>query len=290
MKPDNPAVTAADTHRFSRGKKPEERRDFLTGERPLATVIRFVKNGIQQEHPLAINMCTPGEDEKLAIGFLLTEGIISKAWQIKSFEHVNESANSLLGDETLYVNLKPGVYFNPDQFKRNFYASSSCGVCGKATTEKLEGPISFIPAKGKPRVKADTIVKLGEKMRPYQRIFSKTGGIHGTAVFDVDGNLIELMEDVGRHNAMDKIVGSFARRDDLPARDRIVSVSGRASFELVQKALVAGFPIMTAVGAPSDLAVRMASAYGMTLIGFLKEKNFNVYCQPERILNFEEAE
>jgi len=289
VKPDKSAITATNTHRFSRGEKPGEKTDFLTGERPLATVIRFEKNGVKHEHPLAINMCTPGEDEKLAVGFLLTEGIIQKPGQIKSFEHLNESANSLLGDKTLYVNLKPGVYFDPDQFKRNFYASSSCGVCGKATTEKLEGPITFIPAKGKPQVKADTIVKLGKTMRPYQRIFSKTGGIHGTGVFDVKGNLIELMEDVGRHNAMDKIVGSLAEKGELPARDKIVSVSGRASFELVQKALVAGFPIMTAVGAPSDLAVRMASAYGMTLIGFLKEKNFNVYCHPERILNFEQA-
>jgi FdhD protein len=274
------------TLRLQKGSSAQEIDDFLTAEQPLSTVIVYQQNGMPAQFPLSINMRTPGNDRQLITGFLLTEGIVSDIGEIDKFEDLPGSENPLLKDQTMLVHLKKGSHFDPEQFRRNFYATSSCGVCGKARIDQLEGNIQFIPARGKPQVSAELICELGEIMRPYQRIFARTGGIHATAIFDTSGNTVAVQEDVGRHNAMDKAVGLLAENGILPASDKIVSVSGRASFELVQKALIAGLPIMTAVGAPSDLAVDLAAAYGMTLIGFLKKDRFNVYCHPERILDF----
>ena len=266
------------------GKEARQFEDVLTGEEPLAIIIHYEKKGALVEFPLSITMRTPGADEALVSGFLLTEGIIDSPGQIASIESDGMSGNALLRDQTIRVTLKKGFAFDEDQFNRNFYASSSCGVCGKNSIDQLEKHILTVLPQGSPRVSVETVVQLNEKMRSNQQLFHQTGGIHGTAVFDSSGNLQFLEEDVGRHNAMDKVIGQLMRRDALPAMESIVSVSGRAGFELVQKALIAGFPIMTAVGAPSDLAADLADAYGMTLIGFLKGKQFNIYTHPQRIL------
>lgn len=255
----------------------------MTGEEPLAIVIRHAFNGGYQDHPLSITMRTKGSEKELVIGFLITEGIIPSIDCIERLELSETTGNNLLSDQSVIVELKSDFHFDPEQFKRNFFASSSCGVCGKASVDQLEGHIKYIPTQGKPVVSSDFILSLNGIMRRSQRVFNQTGGIHGTAVFDLKGQLAILEEDVGRHNAMDKVIGKLALNDQLPAREKIVSVSGRAGFELVQKALIAGFPIMTAVGAPSKLAVELADVYGMTLIGFLKNDTFNIYCHRERI-------
>ncbi|TVR81754.1 MAG: formate dehydrogenase accessory sulfurtransferase FdhD [Saprospirales bacterium] len=257
--------------------------DLLTDEEPLAIIIRHRSNEVFLDYPLSITMRTRGSEQELAIGFLITEGIVPSIDHIEQIEIGEASSNQLLNDQSVTIVLKTNFVFDPEQFRRNFFASSSCGVCGKASVDQLEGHIRYIPTHGKPLVTSDFILSLDEVMRKSQRVFNLTGGIHGTAAFDVNGDLQVLEEDVGRHNAMDKVIGKLALNHQLPAREKIVSVSGRAGFELVQKALIAGFPIMTAVGAPSRLAVELAEVYGMTLIGFLKKDKFNIYCHPERI-------
>lgn len=271
--------------KIRKGSAEERKTDQLTGEEPLGIVIQYWSKEDHQNviHPLSITMRTPGSDEELVLGFLLTEGVINSPEDLVRIRRLESPENKLLNDQTLVVELKNSVHFDRKQFSRNFYTTSSCGICGKNSINQIEGQITCILPQGKPRIPVSVILQLNERMKSQQKLFAKTGGIHAAAVFDTKGKLLFLREDVGRHNAMDKVIGTLINEDQLPALERIVSVSGRASFELVQKALMAGFPILTAVGAPSDLAVRLADAYGMTLIGFLKNEGFNLYSHPERI-------
>ncbi|TVQ49449.1 MAG: formate dehydrogenase accessory sulfurtransferase FdhD [Saprospirales bacterium] len=265
---------------------PEEHEDYLTREEPLAITISYYDSANRlHTFPLSITMRTPGNDEELCKGFLLSEGIIDSNDQIKNMTFKRSSENPLLRDQSIQVTLQDNCFFQPDQFRRNFYSSSSCGVCGKNSIEQLERQIKTILPKAKPIIDREKIFSINQIMKKGQTTFHKTGGIHGTAVFNEQLELECIMEDVGRHNAMDKVIGNLMKSNDLPAKNKIVSVSGRAGFELVQKALVAGFGIMTAVGAPSDLAVDLAHTYGMTLIGFLKNDQFNVYSHPQRIVD-----
>lgn len=266
------------------GREPVQLEDSLTGEEPLAIVLRYFKNNRLVDFPLAITMRTPGSDEALVMGFLLTEGIVDSMDRIKTIELGSHSNNPLLRDQTITVTFQPDFIFDESSFSRNFSASSSCGVCGKSSVSQLENHILSVLPKSKPRVTVKTLLQLNDTMRPHQELFSKTGSIHATAVFSPDGVLQLIEEDVGRHNAMDKAIGKMMKLDTLPFNRHLVSVSGRAGFELVQKALIAGFPIITAVGAPSDLAADLADAYGMTLIGFLKGKQFNIYTHSDRII------
>lgn len=257
--------------------------DVLAVEEPLE--IRIVHPSIE-ETSISVTMRTPGNDAELAIGFLHGEGIIGSADDVV---RVGKRVRSACGKENIVV-VDLAESCNPDTGKltRHFYTTSSCGVCGKSSIEAIETlPAEELPL-GDLRVDAKLIHELPARIEASQKLFERTGGLHAAALFDKKGELVALREDVGRHNAMDKLVGSLLRKNRLPASEGIVLVSGRASFELVQKAVMAGVPVLAAVGAPSSLAVELASRFGMTLIGFVRDHRFNVYTKPIRINDLSE--
>ncbi len=226
--------------------------------------------------PLAVVMRTPGDDADLVLGFAITEGIVTGPEEVSGVEALGEGRWSL--------ELAEGVSIDPDQFKRNFYATSSCGVCGKASIDAIRVAESFPPPG--PVVAADTILSLPPRLLERQAAFHSTGGIHAAAAFDTTGELVAVREDIGRHNAVDKLVGHLARRGwPLPSLGLVVS--GRVSFEIVQKAAVAGISLVCGVSAASSLAVDLADEFGMTVIGFLRAKGFTVYSGEERIQGLE---
>lgn len=254
------------------------RLDVLAVEEPLEIRILHPSVG---EKSISVTMRTPGHDAELAIGFLFGEGIIRSAEDVK---RVGKRTRAACGkDNIVVVELAESCDPNLDKLTRNFYTTSSCGVCGKASIEAIEVfPTEELPL-GELRLRAETVHQLPARIEASQKLFERTGGLHAAALFDNSGELVELREDVGRHNAMDKLVGSLLRKNQLPASEGIVLVSGRASFELVQKAVMAGMPVLAAVGAPSSLAVELASRFGITLIGFVRDHRFNVYTKPIRI-------
>jgi FdhD protein len=223
-------------------------------------------------------MRTPGHDRELAAGFLLTEGIIRRR------EDVLEIAPCRSGDapeNTLNVFLAPSVKLDLAKLTRHVFASSSCGLCGKASIEAVH--LHFPPVESELRVPARILSQLPVRMRAAQRTFAQTGGLHAAAIFDAGGKLLALREDVGRHNAVDKTLGYGFLESRLPFDAHILLVSGRVSFEIIQKALAARIPIVAAISAPSSLAVEFARESGQTLVGFLRGKTMNIYCRPERV-------
>ncbi len=241
------------------------RLDALAIEEPLE--IRVAGTSI------SVTMRTPGDDDALAIGFLFGEGLISGPAQVSSIR---------LDKNIVNVELDNEVAFEADRLARNFYTTSSCGVCGKASIEAIE---VFPETEIHSNIEVDAAIIHGlpSRLASVQDVFRQTGGLHAAALFDRHGDLIDVKEDVGRHNALDKLVGTRVMAGETPLDDKIVLVSGRASFELVQKAVMAGIPIMAAVGAPSSLAVELAARFGMTLVGFVRDGRFNVYTMPERV-------
>lgn len=221
-------------------------------------------------------MRTPGNDKELATGFLFTEGIIASAQEISDIQHTQ----TLPGVEsnTLLVTLNASSQYDVSRLNRNFYTTSSCGVCGKASIDAIKTVSPFQSQKAGISVAANILLDLPNKLRSVQETFELTGGLHACALFDLEGNMMALREDVGRHNALDKLIGHLAQQELLPAVEHILLLSGRASFELLQKAAMAGIQIVCAVGAPSSLAVDTAEQFGITLVGFLKEDRFNIYC------------
>ena len=249
--------------------------DVLAVEEPVE--IRIVHGAMRTKTNLAVTMRTPGNDEELATGFLLTEGIISQHEDVIQFEQID--------DNVVQLTLHPEVQIVEKKLQRNFYSTSSCGVCGKASIDAVKTECNLYD-KVKPfTVHADVIKSLPEKLRRQQSAFEATGGIHATALFTLVGQLKILREDVGRHNAMDKLVGAAMKDALLPLSEYIVLLSGRASFELLQKATMCGVKVVCAVGAPSSLAVETAEEFGITLIGFLKTDKFNIYTHGERVIN-----
>ncbi len=226
------------------------------------------------EKTISITMRTPGHDPELAAGFLFTEGILDGTHQIREIRH---SKNSIT------VQLNPEVEVDFERLQRNFYTTSSCGVCGKASIEALRMQGCPILPRSSAAMQAAVIHRLPQAQRDEQAVFQRTGGLHAAALFDFQGNLILLREDVGRHNAVDKLVGAEMLAGHTPLADKLLLVSGRASFELTQKALMAGIPILAAVGAPSSLAVETAQRFNMTLLGFVRDGRFNIYSGAERI-------
>src|SRR4051812_34551922 len=248
--------------------------------------LRQIDDELAEEEPLeirvrgraiSVTMRTPGHDEELAAGFLLTEGIIHGQQDVLRIEHCgrNEDGN------VLNVVLAPEVPVDFQRLTRHVFASSSCGLCGKATVESVRSQF--------PRVESDvvvdaaTLVRLPEAMRKAQSSFDQTGGVHAAALFDADGTLLVLREDVGRHNAVDKVLGHALMDGRMPLDRHVLLVSGRSSFEIMQKALAGGVPVVAAVSAPSSLAVEFARESGQTLVGFLRAGRMNVYSNPERI-------
>jgi FdhD protein len=214
-------------------------------------------------------MRTPGHDHELAVGFLFTEGLITDSKQIAGVQ--------ACGGNVARVELAPGVAIDLARLERHFYVGSSCGVCGKSSIDAVRVAPRYQPVDGWPRVAGEVIHRLPDVLRAAQVVFDRTGGLHASALFTLTGRLHGLREDVGRHNALDKLIGAEFLAGRLPLSRAILLVSGRVSFELVQKAAVAGIPVLAAVGAPSSLAVDLARESGMTLIGFVRDGRFNVY-------------
>jgi FdhD protein len=254
----------------------EEREDRLSGEEPLA--IRAAGPG-QDPVDVAITMRTPGHERELAAGFLRTEGLIDDADTIESFTTGNPATDSR-PDDTITVHLSR-PFDASTVAERHFVATAACGICGKASLDEVA--IRSAPIPPGSVVAPATLIGLPATLRDAQQVFEHTGGLHAAGLFTPEGTLLELREDVGRHNALDKLIGSQVLASALPLNDRIVLVSGRASFELVQKAAVAGVSILAAVSAPSDLAVDAAERLGVTLVGFLRGDGFNVYARRDRV-------
>lgn len=253
-----------------------DRPDRLATEEPME--IRVGGPG-DEAKAIAVTMRTPGGDFELAAGFLFTEGIIRSNAELAQVSYCED----LEPEEQHYnvVTVRLAREFDPEEVRRNFYTSSSCGICGKASLEELE--VKCEPIGPGPVVAGSVINGLPDSLRKAQRVFEQTGGLHAAGLFDPTGELQGLREDVGRHNAVDKLIGEALLADRLPLSDRILQVSGRVSFEIVQKAAVAGVPIISAVSAPSSLAVQAAEEFGMTVVGFVRDGRFNVYSKPERI-------
>jgi FdhD protein len=228
-----------------------------------------------------VTMRTPGHDEELAAGFLLAEGFIASRAELGEIRRVRGRRSADQPDNIIDVILEVRSTELRERLKRNFLTSSSCGVCGKTSIESLQRRIA--PLGDSLRIPAATLLRLGPRMREAQLTFTATGGLHAAAIFDRSGSLRVIREDVGRHNAVDKVIGRCVMDATLPLADSVMTVSGRASFEIVQKAAAAGIPVLAAVSAPSSLAVELAEELGVTLIGFMREAGFNVYTRPERI-------
>ena len=251
------------------------RLDYLATEEPLE--IRL----LPQRKTLAITMRTPGNDFELATGFLYSEGIISQRQDIEQISYCVEGDSEQLYN-IVNVTLKPELNLDLPVLERHFFTNSACGVCGKASIEYLKNRAVIIDNSA--QVLADLIYGLPDKLRLAQGIFNTTGGLHAAALFNLEGELIKVREDVGRHNALDKLIGSTFLANELPLNNHLILVSGRSSFEILQKCIMAGVPIVCAVSAPSSLAVSLAEEFGITLIGFLRDRKFNVYSGKKRIL------
>lgn len=261
--------------------------DELAVEEPLE--LRLVAGN--ERKTVAVTLRTPGNDFELAAGFLFSEGVIQQRSEIRRIAYcVDEEAAFFRGDRRVdqrynivNVELRSEVLPELPALERHFFTTSACGLCGKASIESLSAR-GLSPVSSDSTVPAEVLRGLPEKLRKAQQLFDLTGGLHAAGLFDLEGNLIRLREDIGRHNAMDKLVGWALLEGKLPLSNYIVLVSGRASFELVQKALSAGIPLFASVSAPSNLAVDLAASFGMTLAGFLRGERFNIYAHPQRIL------
>ncbi len=257
----------------------EEREDHLATEEPLE--IRLVQEGRRQT--VAITMRTPGADSELAIGFLFAEGVIASREQVSRTAPCLDPQEADRSENILEVELAAGVPA-PELagLDRHFFATSACGVCGKAGLETLKLRVKEPVARG-PEISPEVLSTLPLRLREAQGIFDLTGGLHAAGLFDTEGRLLAAREDVGRHNALDKLMGWALQEDLLPLTGHVVMVSGRSSYEILQKCLMAGVPIVCAVSAPSSLAVELAESFGITLVGFLRGDRFNVYTGIERI-------
>lgn len=256
------------------------RRDAIAVEEPLE--IRLVRDG-SLEHggtgrALSVTMRTPGNDSELALGFLHGEGIIASSRDVVSVEPCGPTGN------VVRVTVRGDLAFDADKLSRNFYTTSSCGVCGKASIDAVTASAGRRDVGARDLCVRETVLRsLPEKLRASQTEFAETGGVHAVGVFTAEGDLVASREDVGRHNAMDKLVGAALRDGTLPWNERVVLFSGRASFELLQKAMMAGAPLVAAIGAPSSLAVELAESCGVTLVAFLRAGGCNVYSHASRV-------
>ncbi len=255
--------------------------DLLAVEEPLEIRLGFGPVTDRQQRAVAVTMRTPGHDEELAMGFLFSEGIIQKPAEVISCRHCVQDSQK--EGNVLRVELHPDVVIDWSRLERNTFASSSCGLCGKTTIDAVmaltPGPLS-----SKFSVEPTILHALPDRVRQVQRAFAYTGGIHAAALFDADGKLLIVREDIGRHNALDKLIGAAFWQNWLPLSQFGVFLSGRIGVELVQKSWLAGVPMLAAVGAPSSLAVQMAKEAHMTLAGFVRDKRFNLYSEPERVV------
>jgi FdhD protein len=258
--------------------------DLLAAEEPLEIRLGFGPRELRAQKSIAVTMRTPGSDFELALGFLFTEGIITRYSDVLLIKYCTEAGSVENKGNIVRVELQEGIEPELIKQERNFYTSSSCGVCGKASIESIRTTGSRPASFSKVSVSKELILSLPDKLREKQAVFQHTGGLHGCALFDNQGNLLLLSEDVGRHNALDKLIGNALVSGDHCLDQAILLLSGRASFELIQKAVMASIPLVCAVGAPSSLAVETAKAFGITLLGFLRENRFNIYTDDQEML------
>ena len=282
MKRPGPTTTA--TVWKVRGTRPMQEPDRLAAEEPMEIRVESDARDQRETTSLSVTMRTPGNDFELAAGFLFTEGIVARKRDITRIEYCTDPGVAQEYNIVSVV-LHPDVEFRADRLARHFYMSSSCGVCGKTALEAVRVAIRDPIPKNGPLLDPKTIVGIPERLRKDQALFSETGGLHAAGLFDAAGQLSSLREDVGRHNAVDKVVGEAFLAGRTPLAKTVLAVSGRSSFEILQKAAVAGIPFVIAVGAPSSLAVAIAEEFGMTLVGFARGDRFNIYAGRDRIVN-----
>jgi len=239
--------------------------------------------GKQEQLQLAVTMRTPGDDINLVRGFLLTEGIIHKASDVSKISYNTSNKERIIQEQSITAYLHQHVQIDPQKLQRHFYASSSCGVCGKSSVELVVQQSMYHILPESPKWHKDKLLNISQEAAKILPLYQQSGGNHGVILFDQDSIIHSSAEDVGRHNAMDKILGKMLHQNLLPLQSFGVLLSGRVSFELVQKAWMAGIPFIAAVGAPSSLALQLAEETGITIVGFLKDDSFNVYTHPERI-------
>lgn len=269
-------------HRWKKGEL-LELDDMVSVEEPLEIRLAFYTQSSKERHQVSVTMRTPGHDDDLAIGFLFTENLIPSFSHVESIDCLDPGFRKSQRDNIIQVSLKPG--YQPDMalLSRHFYTTSSCGVCGKTSIDLVQSLVETRIAPPALSVDAAVIASLPGKLEEVQKEFAYTGAIHAAALFKPDGEFIALREDVGRHNALDKLIGHCLREDLLPMDQHILLLSGRASFELLQKASMAGIQLVAAVGAPSSLAIQLAEEAGITLLGFVKKERMNIYTHPHRI-------
>lgn len=257
----------------------EKAKDLLVCEEPLEIRVGYGSSTKRHEFALAVTMRTPGADEELARGFMYSEGIVQHPRDIVSTRHCMQANPP---ENTVKVELREDVTFDPERFKRNFYTSSSCGICGKAAIESL---LQVLPVSPPPvqQIYQHVLLRLTPQVNEHQNTFKHTGGLHAASLFDLDGKILIVREDIGRHNALDKLIGVSTMKG-ITFSDKIVWLSGRVSFEMIQKSFMVGIKVIVALGAPSSLAVALAIEHRLVLIGFLKKDTFNIYSGRENII------
>ncbi len=263
---------------------PEAVADYVAVEEPLEIRLGYSTPDGRATRSVSITMRTPGNDRELAVGFLYTEAIIRRPEDIASIETCGPPAPDSGNHNVIRVDLLPDVTVDLGKLQRHFYTTSSCGVCGKTSLDAIRVALAQPFNNVDMRFSRAVLTTIPDRLRQAQHTFEETGGLHAAAAFNSQGDLSVTMEDVGRHNAVDKVVGSLLLNRELPANELGLMVSGRASFELMQKTLVAGMPLLAAVSAPSSLAVQLAVEFNMSLIGFLRGNTFNIYAGEERII------
>jgi FdhD protein len=256
-------------------------KDSLAVEEPLEIRVVWGERADRTVSQIAVTMRTPGDDFELVAGFLSGEGVIDSTHELDELTYCRSGESQEYN--IVEARLRPGVPFDVERMRRNVFTSSSCGVCGKASLEAVEA-VGCSTLTDTFEVEGALLASLPDKLLEGQGVFARTGGLHAAGLFEGDGKLIALHEDVGRHNAVDKVLGRSFLAGSLPADERVLVVSGRASFEIIQKALMARVPVLVAVGAPSSLAVELADQFGQTLLGFARNGGFNVYCGHRRVL------
>ena len=278
----HPWVTAARIKKIN-SDNTSDADDLLASEEPLEIRIGFGPLNDRHQKSISVTMRTPGKDFELALGFLFTEGIIQNQHDVFQNKYWTELCSLENIENNVLVELNPDAIVDLKKLERHFYTSSSCGVCGKASIDAITTTHEFSASGYGFTVDRKVWMSLPEKLRAKQNVFKYTGGLHAAALFDIEGNLVLIREDVGRHNALDKLIGASFSSGTLPLAHHILLLSGRASFELIQKAVMSGIQAVAAIGAPSSLAVETAKKFNVTLLGFLRNDRFNIYSGEHRI-------
>ena len=258
--------------------------DHISIEEPVEIIIRYKDKEIWVEKTISVTMRTPGDDEDLVRGFLFNEKIIEKIDYIEKIELTGKPTEQYGLKNKIIVTINNSDNIDVDKIKRNFLTNSSCGVCGKSSLDALEIIKKDKILKSNPKISKEILMSSPKKLRQNQSEFSKTGGIHASGLFTAQGDIVAIKEDVGRHNALDKLIGYSLKENLLDNTSQFLACSGRLNFDLVQKALMANIGILIGVGAPTSLAIDLANKFDMTLVGFVKEDSFNIYSNKDRII------